>query len=108
LPGSEEPEDPTSRLDREIDAARAKHAPPEAQPSGYTGMAAGYRMAAEFVAAIAVGCVLGIGADWLFGSSPAGLILGVFFGFAAGVAGLVRSAQRMNRQVGPPDRPHED
>lgn len=71
-------------------------------------MAAGYRMAAEFVAAIAVGAVLGIGADWLLGSSPAGLILGVFFGFAAGVAGLVRSAQRLNREAASSTPPQED
>lgn len=61
-------------------------------------MAAGYRMSAEFVAAIFVGAIFGFGVDWLVGSSPAGLIVGVFFGFAAGVMGLIRSAKRLNSE----------
>lgn len=104
----EQPEDPLHRLDREIEAARAKRSPQTPPATGYTGMAAGYRLAAEFVAAIAVGAVLGIGADWLFGSSPAGLILGVGFGFAAGVVGLVRSTRRMNEKAGRAGPPQED
>lgn len=95
---ADDPNDSSSRLAREIEAAKARRAPPAAPPANYRGMAAGYRMSAEFVAAVIVGAVFGVGVDWLLGSSPAGLILGVFLGFAAGVWGLIRSAKRLNSE----------
>lgn len=95
---ADEPDEPSSRLAREIEAAKARSAPPASPSGNYRGMAAGYRLSAEFVAAVIVGGVFGFGADWLIGSSPAGLILGVFFGFAAGVLGLIRSAKRLNSE----------
>lgn len=96
MPTPDDPDkagDALDRVGREIAAAQAKTRPAPSAPSGGSGMAVGYRMSAEFVAAIAVGGVFGFGGDWLFGTSPLGLILGIGFGFAAGVLTLLRSAR---------------
>jgi F0F1-type ATP synthase assembly protein I len=39
--------------------------------------------------------------DWLFGTTPWGLFIGVFVGFAAGTLNVVRAAQDLNRDTGP-------
>lgn len=99
MPDAEEPEDPLARLERRVEAARSRDAPNERQPANFSGMALGYRIAAEFAASIAVGAVFGLGADWGLGTSPFGLILGVFLGFAAGVLGILRAAGRYNEKA---------
>jgi ATP synthase protein I len=89
-------DDALKALSRKVAAAQASHAP-EAEPdrTRSTGMAKGMRMASEFVSAIAVGTLLGYGIDWLVGSSPWVLMIGLGLGFAAGVVNLVRSARQM-------------
>ncbi len=56
-------------------------------------MSQGLKLAGEFSSAILVGALLGYGIDHLLGSSPWGLMIGLGFGFAAGVTNLVRAAQ---------------
>jgi ATP synthase protein I len=89
-------DDALDALHRKVQAARASHAP-EAEPSRYrtTGMAKGMRMASEFVSAIAVGTLLGYGLDWLLGSQPVALLIGLSLGFVTGVVMMVRSAREM-------------
>ena len=92
--------DDLTMLRQKVAAAQQERLPKEAPGmSGQSGMALGLRMAADFVAAIAVGVVFGFGADLAFGSTPWGLIVGLGFGFAAGVVSLVRSAKRMSAGV---------
>ncbi|HUV32023.1 MAG TPA: AtpZ/AtpI family protein [Devosiaceae bacterium] len=67
--------------------------------SGMTGAGRGFRLASEFVAAIVVGVLLGIGLDAVLGTGPwmaVGLLL---LGFAAGVLNVVRATRDMNSAV---------
>jgi ATP synthase protein I len=61
------------------------------------GMAYGMRMAAELVAAVIVGGMIGWGLDWVLGSKPWLFLLFFVLGFAAGVLNVVRSYERMQR-----------
>jgi len=67
------------------------------------GMGLGFRMAADFVAAILVGAVLGWGIDAIFGSTPWGLIAFLMLGFITGVWNVVRTAQAANKANTPPN-----
>jgi ATP synthase protein I len=60
------------------------------------GMGLGFRMAADFVAAILVGALLGAGVDYLLHTSPWGLIVCLMIGFVTGVWNVVRAAQQAN------------
>lgn len=102
------PESSLERMAKEIEAAQAQRAPKASREGEYSGIAVGYRMSAEFVAAIAVGAVLGYGFDWLAHTSPFGLMLGLGFGFAAGVMTLLRSARRWNERTAQADRADKD
>lgn len=68
------------------------------------GMGLGFRMAADFVAAILVGAVLGWGIDEIFGTTPWGLVSCLLLGFVTGVWNVVRTAQRANKAAAP-DKP---
>jgi ATP synthase protein I len=56
------------------------------------GMAQALKVASEFAAGVIVGGGMGWGADWLFGTSPWGLIVFLMLGFVAGVLNVLRSA----------------
>jgi ATP synthase protein I len=62
------------------------------------GMAYGMRMAAELVAAVIVGGVIGWGLDWVLGSRPWLFLLFFLLGFAAGVLNVMRAYERMQRE----------
>jgi ATP synthase protein I len=55
------------------------------------GMALGLKISSEFIAAIAVGGVLGYLIDWAAGTGPWGMILFVLLGFCAGVLSVLRA-----------------
>jgi len=59
------------------------------------GMALGLKISSEFISAIAVGAVLGYGLDYLVGTSPWGMIILLFLGFAAGVLNVLRSVGKV-------------
>ena len=61
------------------------------------GMAYGMRMAAELVAAVIVGGIIGWGLDWLLGTKPWLFLLFFVLGFAAGILNVVRAYERMQR-----------
>jgi ATP synthase protein I len=63
------------------------------------GMAYGMRMAAELVAAVIVGGLVGYGLDRLLGSKPWLFLLFFVLGFAAGVLNVVRSYERMQKEI---------
>jgi ATP synthase protein I len=64
------------------------------------GMAYGMRMAAELVAAVLVGGIIGWGLDWVLGSRPWLFLLFFLLGFAAGVLNVMRAYERMQRELG--------
>jgi ATP synthase protein I len=55
-------------------------------------LARGLRLSAELVGGVAVGAGLGLGLDYLLGTSPWGFIVLVLLGFAGGVLTVMRSA----------------
>lgn len=73
----------------------AQARPSTKEPMG-KGMGLGFRMAADFVAAVIVGAVLGFGIDALLHSSPWGLIVCLILGFITGVWNVVRVANSAN------------
>lgn len=83
---------------RALNNALAQHGPeedPEAtdrQNGTGAGFGAALKMSSEFVAGILVGAGLGYLLDLLAGTTPWGLIVFLFLGFAAGVLNVLRSA----------------
>src|SRR5262245_26894260 len=67
------------------------------------GMGLGFQMAADFIAAVIVGAVLGFGFDALLHSSPWGLIVCLLLGFITGVWNVVRAAQKASKADTPQD-----
>ncbi len=59
-----------------------------------------WRLSMELVVSVSVGGALGFGIDHLTGASPFGMLVGIGFGFAAGVRGVMRAALEMQAQGG--------
>jgi ATP synthase protein I len=76
----------------EVDAQEASEAKRDAQ-SGESrrGMALGLKISSEFIAAIAVGAMLGYLLDRFAGTGPWGLIILLLLGFCAGVLNVMRA-----------------
>lgn len=88
------------KLSRRLDEVKARQEPQSSllQPKGgLSGMAAGLRIASEFIAGVVVGALLGYGIDTLFGTRPFGMIIFLLLGFAAGVLNVIRSSARTNK-----------
>ena len=81
---------------------KAQKRPATTEPMG-KGMSLGFRMAADFVAAVIVGAVLGFGIDALLHSTPWALIVCLLLGFIAGVWNMVRAAREANKANAPQD-----
>lgn len=82
------------RLSAELAAKRAgdvAEAAREAQSgASRQGMALGLKISSEFIAAIAVGAMLGYLLDRFVGTAPWGMILFLLLGFCAGVLSVLR------------------
>lgn len=61
-----------------------------------------WRLSTEIVATLVVGGLLGYGADQLFNTTPWGLLIGLGFGFAAGLRNVIRLTAALQKQF-PPD-----
>lgn len=94
-------EDRTRRLadlDRRLAEARRAEAPASASSrEEFAAASLAWRMVIELVMSIVIGGAMGWGLDTLFGTMPLFLIVFVFFGLAAGVRLMLRTAQEMNR-----------
>ena len=87
------------RLDKvKADQESAAQADLDAEMRG-RGMAYGMRMAAELVAAVIVGGLIGYALDSWLGSKPWLFLLFFVLGFAAGVLNVVRSYERMQKEI---------
>lgn len=96
-----QPDDPKStddlaaRRDR-LSSALAEHASKSEQTGRkQSGWGEAMKIASEFVAGIVVGVGLGLFFDYLFGTSPFGLIVWLMLGFAAGVLNVLRAQGRI-------------
>lgn len=86
-----------ARLSALGEKLKRKGALPEPEKEAETqdapsGAAQAIKLSSEFLAAVIVGVVLGLGFDQLAGTSPWGLIIFLLLGFAAGVLNVLRSA----------------
>ena len=66
------------------------------QPDAFRkGLSIAVRIGVELVAALIVGGGLGYWADSYFGTSPVGIVVGVFLGMAAGLLNVYRTASQL-------------
>jgi ATP synthase protein I len=77
---------------RRVGASSSPEAGHKQSPTDTSALAAGFRLASEFVAGILAGALLGWGLDRLLGISPWGLIVFLLLGFAASVLNLMRGS----------------
>lgn len=61
----------------------------------YSQVQHAWRMVIELVAGLGIGFGIGYGLDTLFGTMPIFLVLFIFFGLAAGILTMVRSAKEI-------------
>ena len=74
-----------SELEAKIAAAKAAQAPKPRMDEHYSQAQLAWRMVIELVA----------GLDWVFGTSPWFMIVFIFFGLAAGIQTMMRSAREV-------------
>lgn len=96
-------------LDQALKKARAGSGAGEegqdaAKSSTAHGMAQALKLSSEFIAGVAVGAGLGWFVDYLFGTSPWGLIVLLLLGFAAGVLNVLRGAGMVSPAGSPDDK----
>ena len=60
-------------------------------------LGAAFKMSTEFVAAVAVGTIIGFIFDNWFGTKPILIICFFFMGVAAGIINVIKSAKRMQK-----------
>ncbi len=86
-------------LEQRVKAAQARHEP-EIVDGGTNGRMLGmaWRLSTELVVAVLVGTGLGFGLDTLFSTKPWLTLVGVGFGFAAGIRNTLRVADKMDAQ----------
>ena len=88
--------DRLAQLRRRVDEARVGRSsvsPPRSESAASLAL----RFGGEFGASVLVGALIGFGADHFLSTKPWGLIIGLAFGFAAGVVNVVRVAQSYAR-----------
>ncbi|SNT71830.1 AtpZ/AtpI family protein [Paracoccus seriniphilus] len=87
--------------DLEERLSRATPGPEASGPmAGYDKGHLAWRMVTEMVAGILMGCGIGYGLDYLFGTKPFLMILFIFLGFAAGIKTMMRTASELDTKPG--------
>jgi len=97
------PPDPLARLAEKIDRARAARTPVRSGGGGpgvQQGIALGFRIGIELVAAVIVATGLGWAFDRWLGTRPWGMIVMFFLGVAAGMLSVYRAVAGMGMAVG--------
>jgi ATP synthase protein I len=105
------PSDPLARLGEKLDKARAGRAPVRktgGNPGLQQGLALGFRIGIELVAAVLVSGGLGWAVDRWLGTRPWVMLAMLFLGIAAGMLNVYRAVTRMSMAVGYPRRDAED
>lgn len=87
-------------LGRKIDATRARHEPPEYEPSNITIVSLAWRLVIEMLAGIAVGGFLGWWLDRWFDSRPWFMLSLLGLGMIAGVVNSMRVIAQMRADQG--------
>ncbi len=97
---SNEPDDSDRlrALEAKIAALKAEPEVKDHSEEHYSQAQLAWRMVIELVAGLGIGFGIGYGLDSLFGTTPFLLVLFLFFGFAAGVLTMMRSAKEVQRK----------
>ena len=80
-------------LEKRLAERKRRDAPAPKTGQGYSGAELAWRMVIELVAGLVIGFGIGYGLDSLFGTMPIFLVLFVFFGLAAGINVMMRTAK---------------
>ena len=93
-----EPKDRLAALEAKLAEKRAPEKVKDHSEEHYSQAQLAWRMVIELVAGLAIGFGIGYGLDTLFGTMPIFLVLFIFFGLAAGVLTMMRSAKEVQRK----------
>ena len=85
-------------LEDRIRAAKGEDRKPHSEEH-YSQANMAWRMVIELVAGLGIGFGIGYGLDTLFGTLPIFMVLFIFFGLAAGVKTMMRSAAEMQNEA---------
>lgn len=86
-------------LDARISAAKKARAPEKPhQETHYSQANMAWRMVIELVAGLGIGFGIGFGLDTLLGTTPWMMVLFIFFGLAAGVQTMLRTAKEIGKR----------
>ncbi|SMX43596.1 AtpZ/AtpI family protein [Octadecabacter ascidiaceicola] len=93
-----DPSDRLKALEDRIAAAKGEDKKSHSEEH-YSQANMAWRMVIELVAGLGIGFGIGYGLDVLFGATPIFMVLFIFFGLAAGVKTMMRSAQEMQNEA---------
>lgn len=85
------------RLDERIARLKASQDRPAGTGEHYSQAQVAWRMVTELVAGLGLGFAIGIGLDAVFGTKPFLMILFLFFGLAAGIKVMLRTAAELGQ-----------
>lgn len=83
-------------MEQRVKAAQKKHAKPVNDDKSGSLLGMAWRLSTELLVSVLVGAGLGYGLDKLFGTKPWILLIGLGFGFAAGIRSVMRTAEKMD------------
>jgi ATP synthase protein I len=85
-------------LEAKIDALKTPKTVKDHSEEHYSQAQLAWRMVIELVAGLGIGFGIGYGLDTAFGTTPIFLVLFIFFGLAAGVLTMMRSAKEVQKK----------
>ena len=86
-------------LDDKLKNIRENTVETNSQSQAFKSAHIGWRMVLELVIGIIIGVVLGFSLDSFLNTSPIFLIILIFFGFAAGVRTMIKTAKEINVNI---------
>lgn len=86
-----------NRLEEKLEQAKSARAPKPHVEEKYTQANLAWRMVIELVVGVVIGAGMGLGLDAAFGTRPIFLVLFIFFGLAAGVKVMMRTANEFQK-----------
>lgn len=93
-----DPADRLKALEARIKEAKGEERKPHSEEH-YSQANMAWRMVIELVAGLAIGFGIGYGLDAVFNTTPIFMVLFIFFGLAAGVKTMMRSAAEMQNEA---------
>jgi len=85
-------------IEARIAAAKGLQAPGPRTDQHYSQAQLAWRMVIELVAGLGIGFGIGYGLDVVFNTKPLFLVIFIFFGLAAGMNVMLRSAKEVQRK----------